>query len=112
ESSTEKKEAPPKSEQPAREATPAPAPASPQEQPRVMPAAARLIAEHGLNATEIQPSGTGGRILKEDVLRHVGDLQKDKPKGGAETGNAAQPAESAPAAPEVLTAARQEQVVP
>ena len=38
---------------------------------RVAPAARRLIAEHGLNATAIAGSGKHGTILKEDVLRHV-----------------------------------------
>jgi 2-oxoglutarate dehydrogenase E2 component (dihydrolipoamide succinyltransferase) len=36
----------------------------------VMPAAARLLAERGLNAGEVAATGPGGRLLKEDVLRH------------------------------------------
>lgn len=39
--------------------------------PRVMPAARRALEEHGLSAREVQASGPGGRLLKEDVLRHV-----------------------------------------
>jgi hypothetical protein len=38
---------------------------------RVMPAAARLLAERGLRAEDISASGPGGRLLKEDVLRHA-----------------------------------------
>ena len=38
---------------------------------RIMPAAQKLINEKGLDATQIQPTGPGGRLLKEDVLRHV-----------------------------------------
>jgi 2-oxoglutarate dehydrogenase E2 component (dihydrolipoamide succinyltransferase) len=38
---------------------------------RVMPAARRLLAEHYLDAGEVEPTGPGGRLLKEDVLRHV-----------------------------------------
>ena len=36
---------------------------------RVMPAAQREIAERGVDPSNIEPSGPGGRILKEDVLR-------------------------------------------
>ena len=39
--------------------------------PLVMPAARRLIEEHQLDASDISPTGPGGRILKEDVLRHL-----------------------------------------
>lgn len=38
-------------------------------QPRIMPAAARLMAETGLTISQVEPTGPGGRILKEDVLR-------------------------------------------
>ncbi len=37
----------------------------------VMPAARRLLEEHGLNAHDVQASGPGGRLLKEDVERHL-----------------------------------------
>src|SRR2546423_1187255 len=39
---------------------------------RIMPAAQRLMEEHGLDPSEITPTGPGGRILKEDVLRGTG----------------------------------------
>ena len=38
---------------------------------RVMPAARRALEEHGLTEDEVKASGPGGRLLKEDVLRHV-----------------------------------------
>ncbi len=38
---------------------------------RVMPAARRAAAEAGVNPGDVQPSGPGGRLLKEDVQRHV-----------------------------------------
>ncbi len=38
---------------------------------RVMPAAAKLLQEQGLKAEEIEARGPGGRLLKEDVQRHV-----------------------------------------
>ncbi len=34
---------------------------------RIMPSAARLMAREGVEAGDIQPTGPGGRILKEDV---------------------------------------------
>ncbi len=36
---------------------------------RIMPAAQRALAEHGLKPSEVTPSGPGGRMLKEDVLK-------------------------------------------
>src|SRR5436190_6912220 len=38
---------------------------------RVMPAAQSLLEEHHLRPEEVQATGPGGRLLKEDVLRHV-----------------------------------------
>ncbi len=37
----------------------------------VMPAARRLIQEHGLDPAKIRATGPGGRVLKEDVQRHL-----------------------------------------
>jgi len=45
-----------------------PAPSASPE-PRVMPAAQRVMAERGLAPGQIEGTGPGGRILKEDVLR-------------------------------------------
>ncbi|MDX1927247.1 MAG: 2-oxoglutarate dehydrogenase complex dihydrolipoyllysine-residue succinyltransferase [Pirellulaceae bacterium] len=53
--------------------SPAPAASSPapvaSEPPRVMPAAQRMMSDNNLSASQIQPTGPGGRILKEDVQR-------------------------------------------
>lgn len=49
------------------------------------PAVRRLLREHGLELEAVPGSGPQGRVLKEDVLRHL------------EEGEAAGPAESAPA---------------
>ena len=38
---------------------------------RVMPSARRALKEKGLRAEDVEPSGPGGRLLKEDVLAHV-----------------------------------------
>jgi len=40
-------------------------------EPHVMPAAQRLLQQHGLQADDIEATGPGGRLLKEDILRHV-----------------------------------------
>ena len=39
------------------------------------PAVRTLLDEHGLDATAIHASGKGGRLLKEDVLAHLADLE-------------------------------------
>jgi 2-oxoglutarate dehydrogenase E2 component (dihydrolipoamide succinyltransferase) len=62
---------------PAAPSPPAPAPAMPTSSsapPRVMPAAARALAESGLAAGDVRATGPGGRLLKEDVATHVGAL--------------------------------------
>ncbi|MEW6158044.1 MAG: 2-oxoglutarate dehydrogenase complex dihydrolipoyllysine-residue succinyltransferase [Verrucomicrobiota bacterium] len=41
----------------------------PEEQPHVMPAAQRVLAEKQLKPSQVQGTGPGGRILKEDALR-------------------------------------------
>ena len=46
--------------------------------PRVMPSARRALAEHGLSAEEVQGTGPGGRLLKEDVERHIAAAQPDR----------------------------------
>jgi 2-oxoglutarate dehydrogenase E2 component (dihydrolipoamide succinyltransferase) len=80
-------------------ATPAPAAAS---STTVMPAAQRELAQRGLSAGDVQATGPGGRLLKEDVLKH----QPAAPAAPAPT--AAKPAPK-PSAP---TGAREEEVVP
>lgn len=54
----------------ATETAPAPAPSA--APPIIMPAAQRLLDEHGLQASAVAATGPGGRLLKEDVLQHVG----------------------------------------
>ena len=56
--------------------------------PRVMPAAARVMAENGVSTSQVTPTGPGGRILKEDVQRQV----------SAAAAPPAKPAEPKPAA--------------
>ncbi len=51
-------------------AAPAPSAAAPA-QTRVMPAAARALHEAGLQASQVEATGPGGRLLKEDVQRQA-----------------------------------------
>lgn len=70
--------------QPAPPATTAHAPPSGQPgEPRVMPAARRLLAEHGVPAAAVPASGPGGRLLKEDVVRQAGAAAAAGPAGAA-----------------------------
>ncbi len=55
-------------------ATPAPAPQA----VVVMPAAKRLLEEHGLDSRKVPGSGKGGRVLKEDVLKQL-DMNEPAP---------------------------------
>ena len=106
---------PPPRRRPPRPARHEPAPASEAgssgDAARVMPAAGRLLAEHGVQAEQVTPTGPGGRLLKEDVLRHLEEAAVPKaapPPEGA-------PGKSAPE-PEVATPrtaeGREEEMVP
>ncbi len=44
----------------------------------VMPAAQRLLDQNGLTSADVPASGPGGRLLKEDVLKHIGERGKGK----------------------------------
>ena len=87
-------------------ATPPPAPKAgeaPPPAPPVMPAARRLMEQHGLEAGTIRGSGKDGRVLKEDVLRQI----------EAPTPAAGRPApKPAPVAPPAAAAERVEKRVP
>ncbi len=74
-----------------------PATIPPASAPRIMPAAQRAFHSTGLSANEVTPTGPGGRMLKEDVMRQA----EAKP---------AAPESPAPAAP--AAGAREEEVVP
>jgi 2-oxoglutarate dehydrogenase E2 component (dihydrolipoamide succinyltransferase) len=64
------KSAQPKStSEPSAPASAAPASTSPAAPAHVMPAAARVLAQAGLSASDVQASGPGGRLLKEDAQR-------------------------------------------
>ncbi len=75
--------------------------------PRVMPAARRALAEHGLEADDVDGTGAGGRILKEDVLRAVSEDRLRKEEDEAKPKPEARPEE-----PAKLRGARDEESVP
>lgn len=51
----------------------------------VMPSARRLLHERGLRADDVEPTGPGSRLLKEDVLSHPRASGGSRaPEGGAE----------------------------
>ncbi|MEX2302574.1 MAG: 2-oxoglutarate dehydrogenase complex dihydrolipoyllysine-residue succinyltransferase [Bryobacterales bacterium] len=50
---------------------------------RVLPAARRLLAEHDLDAGDVDATGPGGRLLKEDVMRHLERHEQEAEKPAA-----------------------------
>ncbi|MDO8596096.1 MAG: biotin/lipoyl-containing protein, partial [Sulfuricaulis sp.] len=61
--------------------TPKPPPVATETVPKaavVMPAAKRLMEEHGLDARKLSGSGKGGRVLKEDVQKQL-DINETVP---------------------------------
>jgi multifunctional 2-oxoglutarate metabolism enzyme len=61
---------------------------------RSTPVARRVAAAHGIDLEQVSGSGTGGRIVKEDVLAYI-----DRNGGGdGASATSARPAETAPAA--------------
>lgn len=76
--------------------------------PRVMPAAERLMAESGVSAASVTPSGPGGRILKEDVQRAA----EAPARAAVPAPQHAQPAPAPAAAPAKSNGPRAEEIVP
>jgi 2-oxoglutarate dehydrogenase E2 component (dihydrolipoamide succinyltransferase) len=72
---------------------------------RVMPAAQRALEEHSLSAEQVEATGPGGRLLKEDVLRHVESKDQKVPTPAAQV----PPTSSSRVSP---SADRQEEIIP
>jgi 2-oxoglutarate dehydrogenase E2 component (dihydrolipoamide succinyltransferase) len=78
-----------------------PLPASPAQSsgaPRVMPSAARVLAEAGVAASAAMPTGPGGRITKADAVQAV-TAPTAAPKPSAPAAVPARPAVAAPLVP-------------
>ena len=65
--------------------------------PSLSPAGRRLVEEHGLDAAAIKGSGPGGRITKEDVLKH---MEGESSPAAAEPEPEKAPAKAPAAAPQ------------
>ncbi|NBC31389.1 MAG: 2-oxoglutarate dehydrogenase complex dihydrolipoyllysine-residue succinyltransferase [Alphaproteobacteria bacterium] len=90
-----------KKEEPAKEAAEgAPPERGEGEEPQLMPAARKLVEEHGLDPQAIRGTGKGGRITKEDVLAHL-EAAPEKPAGKEEAPKPA--AAERPASGEAVT---------
>lgn len=75
---------------------------------RVMPAAERLLAENKVSADQVKGSGPGGRILKEDVARHVDSKASPQPPPSTTP----PPTAPAPAPTRPTAEGRHDEVVP
>lgn len=82
---------------PAAEAQPVVEPAAAEER-RILPAARRLIAEHGLDASLIPSTGKGGRLLKSDVAAWLA-AREEEPEPSAEAAPQTAPPAPAPTTP-------------
>jgi 2-oxoglutarate dehydrogenase E2 component (dihydrolipoamide succinyltransferase) len=84
------------------------------DEPRVMPAARRLMEEKGLSTEDITPSGPGGRILKGDVLvaekRSPSTASKSEARSGAS--QLSQPSTGSLTISEAGSSGRMEEVKP
>ena len=60
-----------KAPEPAKSAPAAKAPEPKSGESRVMPSAARMLSEQGLSSAQVPATGPGGRLLKEDVQKHL-----------------------------------------
>ena len=102
-------------EKPLPKPPPAPEPGSPARAPtepkpsekRVMPAAQRALEEQSVSAEQVEATGPGGRLLKEDVLRYVESKDQKRSVPPAQV----PPVSKAEAAPSP-SPDRQEEVIP
>jgi 2-oxoglutarate dehydrogenase E2 component (dihydrolipoamide succinyltransferase) len=83
-----------------------------------MPAAQKALAEHGLRAEDVRATGAGGRLLKEDVLRHAQALPGETGKPSTPTAEQPKPVSPPPEPARASMAKpsaagdREEQIVP
>ena len=78
----------------------------------ISPLVRRLADEHGVDLDEVDGSGTGGRIRKQDVLRHVEEGKGKPAAASAEPQPGKQPQERRDEEAEPTVAAEREELVP
>jgi 2-oxoglutarate dehydrogenase E2 component (dihydrolipoamide succinyltransferase) len=83
---------------PPQAAPPAPSAQATSPSQEMGPAVRRLVEEHRLDISRIEGSGPGGRVTKEDVLRHIEQLPSQAPVAAPEP--APQPAPATAPAPQ------------
>jgi 2-oxoglutarate dehydrogenase E2 component (dihydrolipoamide succinyltransferase) len=66
----------------------------------IMPAAQRLLKQHGLQGREVEATGPDGRLLKEDVLRHIEQREQQDDSSTPAAPTSATPSPEAPATAE------------
>jgi pyruvate dehydrogenase E2 component (dihydrolipoamide acetyltransferase) len=90
-------------ETPAPTATPKPAPApSTNGKTFVSPVVAKIASEHGVDPSQVQGTGRGGRVTKKDILAFIDSGESQTP--AAATPQAPAPPPSAPPAPAPVAA--------
>ncbi|TDT41606.1 2-oxoglutarate dehydrogenase E2 component [Halospina denitrificans] len=69
-----------------------PAAESSGEEPMLSPAAKKLAEEKGVNPKQVEATGRDGRVLKEDILRHLEQgPQESTPQGSGKTAEQGKP---------------------
>jgi 2-oxoglutarate dehydrogenase E2 component (dihydrolipoamide succinyltransferase) len=91
-------------------AAPERAAASEADRPHASPIARRMAEEHGLDLAQVVGSGTGGRVTREDVERHLSRAD-GSPAAAQPAATAASSQPTAPPAPAAPAAARREERV-
>ncbi|MCC6694802.1 MAG: 2-oxoglutarate dehydrogenase complex dihydrolipoyllysine-residue succinyltransferase [Candidatus Hydrogenedentes bacterium] len=64
---------------------------TPKAAPRIAPSARRIMAEHGLDPNDLEGTGPGGRVLKEDAMQKARELTNRKPPETAQPEPPARP---------------------
>jgi pyruvate dehydrogenase E2 component (dihydrolipoamide acetyltransferase) len=107
-------EAPSSAETPAPTAPPEPEPATAAQsngKTFVSPVVAKIASEHGVDPSQVEGTGRGGRVTKKDILGFIESGAPAAPAAPAQP-EAAPPAPAAPAQPEAPPAAPAEQPPP
>ena len=78
---------------------------------KVMPAAQTLLDKHGLKASDVTATGPSGRLLKEDVLKHIESGAKSNADAERSEASGTKPTSTPTPAPQSSGGGRDEEVV-